>query len=71
MGKALPRKTLGHLISLSHMDSLENNSSHEVPGPRKSRLNKYAFAAALLASTTSILLGYGECLFHCIEPFVA
>ncbi|XWS70670.1 hypothetical protein CRYUN_Cryun03dG0066700 [Craigia yunnanensis] len=40
------------------MDSLENKSSHEVPGPRKSRLNKYAFAAALLASTTSILLGY-------------
>ncbi|XP_022728823.1 polyol transporter 5-like [Durio zibethinus] len=40
------------------MDSLENISSHEVPGPRKSCLNKYAFAAALLASTTSILLGY-------------
>ncbi|EOY30981.1 Polyol/monosaccharide transporter 5, putative [Theobroma cacao] len=42
----------------SAMAPLENNSSNEVPGPRKSRLNKYAFAAALLASTTSVLLGY-------------
>ncbi|XVF34714.1 hypothetical protein REPUB_Repub18cG0082800 [Reevesia pubescens] len=38
---------------------MESNSSHGVPGPsRKSLLNKYAFAAALLASTTSTLLGY-------------
>ncbi|MFQ6660700.1 hypothetical protein Gotur_029115 [Gossypium turneri] len=40
------------------MDSLENSSSHDVPHPRKPVLNKYAFAAALLASATSILLGY-------------
>ncbi|TYJ32188.1 hypothetical protein E1A91_A05G020300v1 [Gossypium mustelinum] len=40
------------------MDSLENSSSRDVPGARKPVLNKYAFAAALLASATSILLGY-------------
>ncbi|OMO57694.1 Sugar/inositol transporter [Corchorus olitorius] len=43
-----------------HMeDTLENNppNANSVP-VRNSRLNKHAFAASLLASTTSILLGY-------------
>ena len=31
------------------------------PVPEKRRKNKYAFGCAMLASMTSILLGYGEC----------
>ncbi|OMO81261.1 Sugar/inositol transporter [Corchorus capsularis] len=43
-----------------HMeDTLENNPPNANSAPvRNSRLNKHAFAASLLASTTSILLGY-------------
>ncbi|XP_010536004.1 PREDICTED: polyol transporter 5-like [Tarenaya hassleriana] len=36
----------------------ETGSSHAVSGRKKQRVNKYAFACALLASTNSILLGY-------------
>ncbi|XP_050216320.1 polyol transporter 5-like [Mercurialis annua] len=36
----------------------KHEASHGAPAQRKTRLNKYAFAGALLASTNSILLGY-------------
>lgn len=42
-----------------------NNDANEGPSSQKSKvhhLNKYALAGAILASTNSILLGYGE--FH-------
>lgn len=34
-----------------------------------SRLNKYALGCAILASTNSILLGYGNCPFPSVFPF--
>ncbi|KAJ9183962.1 hypothetical protein P3X46_007754 [Hevea brasiliensis] len=40
------------------VESQEPNRPESVLGPRKPRLNNYAFACALLASTISILLGY-------------
>lgn len=37
------------------------------PMMEKSRKNKFAFACSMLASMTSILLGYGECS---VSPFL-
>lgn len=53
-----------------HYHQLPGNNNEEIEGPssqkhnqNKVHLNKYAFAGAILASTNSILLGYGK-LFH-------
>ena len=40
----------------------KHKSEQEVAGHRRGRFNKYALAGAILASTNSILLGYGELL---------
>lgn len=43
------------------VESQETKATEDVLGPKQARLNKYALACALLASTNSILLGYGKC----------
>lgn len=47
---------------LKHETCEEEGSSHNEINQSKPGLNKYALGGAILASTTSILLGYGE--FH-------
>lgn len=55
-------------------DSVSGDPSHAVAKtiedfdpPKKTNRNKFAFACAVLASMTSVLLGYGEFMigFHC------
>lgn len=56
-------------MDATEVESQEPSRPENVLEPRKPRLNKYALACALLASTTSILLGYGNSGFFCIFFF--
>jgi len=43
---------------MSESKVVESEEPHQTP--KKFKLNNYALACAILASTTSILLGYGQ-----------
>ena len=43
--------------------AVDNKTIADFDPPKKPKRNKYAMACAMLASMTSILLGYGEFFF--------